>query len=68
MAWEYPPGSGSCFCCSGEAKDSQQGLAFPNPQHELPLLHRALPTGTAMETVGTAYFSYSCLGNATCAG
>lgn len=28
MAWEYTPGSGSCFCCSKEAKDNQWGLIF----------------------------------------
>lgn len=62
MAWEYTPGSVSCFCHSREAKDKQWGITFPNPQQELPLLHRALSTGTAMETVATASSSYSLCG------
>lgn len=62
MAWEYTPGSGSCFCRSMEAKDNQWGMAFPNPQQELQLLHRALPTGTAMETVAKASSSCSLSG------
>lgn len=55
-------GQAHAFAASRAAKYNQWGITFLNPQQELPLLHRALPTSMAMETVATTSSSYSLSG------